>query len=61
MFETYWIYTNEGVKVGEFKVSVIGLLSGFMTEEEFVKARFQRACEHQGLDPADHNYCIAAA
>ena len=60
MFETYWIYTNEGVKVGQFEVSIISLISGFMTEEQFIKAKFQRACERQSLDPAAHNYCIAA-
>lgn len=61
MFETYWICTNVGVKVGEFQVSIISMISGFMTEEQFIKAKFQRACEHQNLDPATHNYCIAAA
>ncbi len=60
MFETYWIYTNVGVKVGEFQVSIISLICGFMTEEQFIKAKFQRACEAQSLDPAGHNFCIAA-
>lgn len=60
MFETYWIYTNEGVKVGKFEVSIISMISGFMTEEQYVKAKFQRECERQGLDVSGHNFCIAA-
>jgi len=61
MFETYWIYTNEGVKVGEFNVSIISMVSGFMTEEQFIAYKFRQACERQSLDASGHNFCIAAA
>jgi len=60
MFETYWIYTNDGRKVGQFNVSIISMISGFMTEEQFIAAKFAQACERQNLDTSVHNYCIAA-
>ena len=60
MFETYWIYTNDGVKVGKFEVSIISMISSFMTEDEFVTFKFRQACERQNLDRNAHNFCIAA-
>lgn len=61
MFEEHWIYTNDGHRVGAFKVSIIDMICGFMTEDEFVAFKFRQACERQGLDPKQHNHCIAAA
>lgn len=61
MMETYWIYTNEGVKVGEFNVDVVSMITSYMMEDEFIAAKFSQACQSQGIDPTDHNYCIAAA
>ena len=61
MFETYWIYTNVGVKVGEFNVSIISMVSGFMMEDEFIAYKFRQACQRLNIDPTAHNFCIAAA
>lgn len=61
MFETYWIYTNDGRRVGEFNVSIISMISSFMTEEQFIAFKFRQACERQKLDANAHNCCIAAA
>ena len=61
MVETYWIYTNEGVRIGQFNVDIISMISGSMTEDEFIAYKFRQACERQGLDATAHNFCIAAA
>lgn len=61
MIAKYWIYTNDGRRVGEFTVNVISMICGFMTEEQFVAFKFRQACKRQGLDPQQHNHCIAAA
>jgi len=60
MLEAYWIYTNDGRRVGQFNVDIINMISGFMTEKEFIAYKFRQACERQNLDPSAHNFCIAA-
>lgn len=60
---TYWIYTKDGRKVGEFTFSEAALAAGLalMGEEKFIAARFQVACLGLGLNPTAHNKCVAAA
>ncbi len=60
MAETYWIYTNEGVKVGKFEIDVASLVMSWMTEAQYIRSRFLKACERQNLDASGHNFCIAA-
>lgn len=60
MFETYWIYTNAGVKVGQFNVCNIGMIIEFMTEQQFIAHKFHEACRYMRIDPRQHSYCIAA-
>lgn len=60
MAEMYWIYTNVGVKVGQFEVDIVSMIMSFMTEEQYISFKFRQVCERQGLDADDHNFCIAA-
>jgi len=60
---TFWIYTNDGRKVGEFQVGK----TLFSPENEWprIEATLNIAhwntCRDLGLDYKQHNYCIAAA
>jgi len=53
MFETYWIYTNEGVKAGEFETT--GTDDWF-----YIRRCFFSRCRQLRINPSAHNYCIAA-
>lgn len=55
---TYWIYTNDGRKVGEFTQCTS---DDSFFDEQMTKYWFRSACERLNLDPAQHNFCIAAA
>jgi len=61
MMETYWIYTNDGRRVGEFNVDVVSMITSFMMEDEFIAHKFSQACQRMSIDPTAHNFCIAAA
>jgi hypothetical protein len=57
MISKWWVYTNSGIKVGEFAFEAI----------ENEDANYQMAqktlylwCIKEGLDPAAHNMCGAA-
>lgn len=61
---TYWIYTKQGVKVGEFSVDANAVATAQamgMSEDTFLTARFRIACLALNIDPKKHNKCIAAA
>lgn len=61
MSETYWIYTNDGRKVGKFEIDLVSMVMSFMTEDQYIACKFRKACERMSIDPAAHNFCIAAA
>ncbi len=64
MMETYWIYTNDGRRVGEFGISETAMIAGLElmgSEDEVIKARYQVACMGLRIDPTAHNFCVAAA
>jgi len=55
---TYWIYTNDGRKAGEFTQCET---ADSFYDEQMSKYYFHNACKSRGLDPAAHNYYNAAA
>lgn len=56
---TWWVYTNGGIKIGEFGV--------MMSNEDFATANFDLVhktfnlwCWQNNLSADEHNFCIAA-
>lgn len=53
----YWVYTNDGRKVGEFPVGILDS----QTEEEanaWAEKCFRIFCQNAKIDIAAHNICL---
>ena len=55
----FWVYTNAGCRVGEFQIELTGEAEA---DAQWLDKTFALWCANVAhIDPAQHNYCIAAA
>lgn len=57
----FWVYTNSGIKVGQFGVDGIdwSTEAGQAISEQMIAKTLYLWCVQEGLDPEQHNCCVA--
>lgn len=57
MGTAFWVYTNDGIKVGKFVVD--GLDWNNDDAEAKLEAALQQWCTQQGVERSEYNCCVA--
>ena len=57
----FWVYTNNGIKIGEFGVAGIdwSTEAGQAYSEQMIAKTLYLWCVNQELDPQQYNCCVA--